>query len=377
MDALKRFALPALLLALVIATVLVFTGQEETKRLTARFERTVSVYEGSDVRVLGVAVGKVESVTPSGTDVVVKMVYDADVQIPDDAEAVIVAPSIVGDRYIQLTPVFEQGDKQLADGAELATDRTAEPLELDQIYASLDDLNVALGPKGANQDGALNDLLEVTAANLGGQGKRLNQTIEDVGALSATLDNNKEELFGAAADLEGFINTLAENDQTVRSFNEQVSRLSTMLEGERDELAAALRNLATAMGEVSTFVKDNKDILSRNIKGLNRVSKVLVKQRDALAEVLQVAPVALNNLGLTYNPQAGTLDTRANLDQLGNVIAADPALFLCSVLNQADQSGGSCDLIQQALPRAGFRAGGANSRGRFDLTLNGLTEGSR
>ena len=377
MDALKRFGIPLVLLALVVATVLVFTTGEQTKKLTARFERTVSVYEGSDVRVLGVAIGKVDKVIPSGTDVIVEMHYDAEVRVPDDAQAVIVAPSIVGDRYIQLTPVFTEGDQELSDGAELATDRTAEPLELDQIYASLNDLNIALGPDGANKKGALNDLLQVTAANFGGQGEKLNQTIEDFGDFSATLDNNKEELFGAAQDLEGFVSTLAENDSTVRSFNEQIARLSTMLEGERDELAAALRNLATALTEVSSFVKDNKDNLSRNIKGLNRVSKVLVKQRDALDEVLRVAPVALNNLALTYNPQAGTLDTRSNMDQSGGIIASDPALFLCSVVGQADTSGDSCDLIQQAFPRTGFREGGARSQDRFDLTLGGLTEGAR
>lgn len=377
MAMLKKIGIPLLLLALVAALVLAFTGGEETKRLTAHFPRTVSVYEGSDVRVLGVAVGKVDSVTPSGTDVEVTMHYDAEVQIPDDAEAVIVAPSVVGDRFIQLTPVFEQGDKVLADGAELSTDRTSVPLELDQIYASLDDLTVALGPQGANKKGALNDLLQVTAENFAGQGEKLNQTIKDFGRFSTSLDNNKEELFGAAADLEGFISTLAENDTTVRRFNQSMSELSTMLAGERDELAAALRNLAEAMTQVSSFVKENRDALGRNIRGLNRVSKVLVRQREALDEILEVAPVALNNLGLTYNPQAGTLDTRANLDQIGNVIGADPATFICSILEQADGSGQSCDLVQEVLPRTAFRAGGARSGDRFDPTLGGLTEGSR
>jgi len=376
MGVLRRFGIPLLLVALVAVAALTFLRGGETKTLTAHFPRTVSVYEGSDVRVLGVAVGKVDSVTPSGTDVVVRMHYDGEVRVPADAKAVIVAPSIVGDRYIQLTPVFEQGDKVLADGAELSVDDTSVPLELDEIYSSLNDLNVALGPKGANQDGALSDLLKVTAENFDGQGEQLNRTIHDVGELSATLDNNKEELFGAAADLEGFIGTLAENDTTVRRFNQSVARLSTMLAGEREELAAALRNLGTAMTEVQRFVRDNKDNLHRNIRGLNRVSKVLVKQRDALDEILRVAPVALNNLGLTYNPQAGTLDTRANLGELGNVIGADPAAFLCSVVRQADKSGSSCDLIKQILPRTGFR-GGAHAGDRFDLTLGGLTEGSR
>ena len=44
------------------------------------------------------------------------------------------------------------------------------------------------------------------------------------------------------------------------------------------------------------FVKDNREILGRNIKGLNRVAKVLVKQRGALDEILTTGPVALNNL---------------------------------------------------------------------------------
>ena len=96
MATLQKFGVPLVLLALLVAGVFVFTGGDEPKRLTAHFPRTVSVYEGSDVRVLGVAIGKVVTVTPSGTDVEVQMEYDAEVDVPADAEAVIIAPSIVG-----------------------------------------------------------------------------------------------------------------------------------------------------------------------------------------------------------------------------------------------------------------------------------------
>ena len=206
------------------------------------------------------------------------MHYDANVALPQDAQAVIVAPSIVGDRYIQLTPVYESGPK-LADGATLASEDTSVPLELDQIYCSLDELNVALGPNGANENGALTDLLETTAANFGGQGAQFHQTIQDFSKLSQTLDDNKEQLFGSARELEGFINTLATNDQTVRQFNQSLSSVSDLLSGERQELAAALHNLSIGLGDVATFVKENRDILGKNIKNINRVAKVLVKQR--------------------------------------------------------------------------------------------------
>ena len=90
-----------------------------------------------------------------------------------------------------------------------------------------------------------------------------------------------------------------------------------MLSGERGELAASLHNLGIAMRQVSGFVRDNREVLGKNIAGLDRVTKVLVKQRAALDETLRNAPLALNNLALTYNPQAGTLDTSANLGELG------------------------------------------------------------
>src|SRR4051795_6418465 len=208
MNLVKKLILPLAILALVVAAGLTMFRSDDSKTLTAHFPRTISIYEGSDVRVLGVPVGTVDTVTPSGTDVVVTMHYDADVRVPDDAKAVIIAPSVVGDRYVQLTPVYD-GGKVLADGATLSVDRTAVPLELDQIYSSIDDLTVALGPTGANKEGALSDLLETTAANFGGQGAKFNTTIKNFSKLSSTLDDNKEELFGSARQLEGFISTLA------------------------------------------------------------------------------------------------------------------------------------------------------------------------
>lgn len=372
----KKLLIPGVIVALLAAFVFtILTGGDEPKHLTASFPRTVSLYVGSDVRVLGVPIGTVESVTPQATEVKVTMSYDADVSIPDDAQAVIISPSIVGDRFVQLTPVFTDG-KALADGAELDLSRTSTPLELDEVYGSLDDLTVALGPNGANKDGALSALLDSTAKNWGGQGEQFHQTIGDIGKLTGTLEDNKEELFDTAARLESFISTLAENDTTVRDFNQSLGQVSTVLSGEREELSASLRNLAVAMGEVSGFVKENREVLGSNIKGLNRVAKVLVKQRDALDEILEVAPVALANLNLTYNPQAGTLDTRANIGELVNQVSSDPATLLCGLVNQSDRNGEICDLINQALPRPGALSGDRPPAPgpTYDATLGGLVE---
>ncbi len=377
MNELRRFGpLAVIAILLVGGIVWFFSGDGGSKTVTAYFPRTVSVYEGSDVRVLGVSIGQVEEVTPEGTRVKVVMRYDDEFKIPEDAEAVIVSPSVVGDRYVQLTPAYKSGPV-MADNTVLDLQDTAVPLELDEIYQSLDDLTVALGPNGANSEGALTDLLEVTAENFDGQGEKFHQTIEDFGELSGTLENNKEELFSSARQLQAFIETLADNDSTVRDFNQSLGDVSQLLSEERDELSAALRNLGVALDQVGTFVKTNRDVLGRNISGLNRVSKVLVKQRGALDEILKAGPLALNNLALAFNPQAGTLDTNANVGNLEGEIESNPGLFLCALISANDPNGELCDLINGiGLPRSGlFGAGtGSWSDDVYDPTLNGLVE---
>lgn len=383
MSLLRRALAPLVVAALVIGAALTVLGGEEQKTLTAHFPRTISIFEGSDVRVLGVPVGKVDTVTPRGTDVVVEMHYDAEVQLPADAKAVVVAPAVVGDRYIQLTPAYDGGEV-LANGEVLGTDRTAIPLELDQVYGSIDELTVALGPEGANREGALTDLLRTTAENFGGQGAKFHQTIKDFGALSQTFDDNKEELFGSMAELEAFISTLAENDQTVRDFNTSLAQVSTMLAGEREELTASLANLATALGEVRTFVKDNRDVLARDIRGLNRVARTFARHRDHLDEILKAGPVALNNLYLAYNPQTGTLDTNSNMGHIGDVIQGDPDRLLCGFVNQTDRSGAACNLIKliveplvDARPRPAALGRSSRDGERYDPSFGGLVEVER
>jgi len=287
----------------------------------------------------------VDTVEPAGTTVKVTMTYDSTVKVPADAKAAIIAPSVVGDRYVQLTPVYKSGPV-MKDGATLDTDSTGIPLELDQIYQSLDDITVALGPNGANKEGALTRLLQSTAKNFGGQGEQFNETIHNLSRFTSTLDNNKDALFDTAREVERFVGALEKNDQTVRDFNDSLAAASSVLEGERDDLAAALRNLGIATEQVSSFVKENQQALSDNIKGLVQVTDILVRQRDALDETLSAAPTALSNLYHTYNPHAGTLDTRTNMGENINALAANPIETLCSLVAPVEGSKALCDQLK-------------------------------
>jgi virulence factor Mce-like protein len=296
----------------------------------------------------------------------------------------VISPSIVGDRFIQLTPVYKGGDV-MADNVRLDLDHTATPLELDQIFGSITDLTTALGPDGANKPGpdgtgALTRLLDSTARNFGGQGVQFNQTLQNLSKLTKTLANNKDELFGTVSEVEKFTNTLAKNDDTVRRFNDSLASGAQLLADEREDLAAVLQNLSVAMTQVKSFVRENKSLLSSNIKELNTLSKVLVKNRDAVDETLSAAPVALNNLFLAYNETSGTLDTRANIGETVNKLTSTPSVVLCALVPDA------CGPLSSLVKTLGLqRAGALDSDGGLrtttvepvDPTLGGLVEVSR
>ncbi|MDX8036288.1 MCE family protein [Lentzea sp. BCCO 10_0856] len=326
-----RFIAIACVLALVITAGLwwVFTSMNGRK-VTAHFAAAVGVYPGGDVRVLGVKVGTIDEVTPEGKTVKVVFTVDRDVRVPESAQAVVVAPSVVSDRYVQLAPAYT-GGPMLGDNAVIPRERTATPVELDDLYSSLDKLTTALGPNGANADGALADLLNSAAKNLEGNGQALNDMLKNLGQATRTLSGSKEDLFATVDNLQKFTAMLAANDSQVRDFNKQLADVSKMLADERGDLGAALNELATALQQVQGFIKDNRAVLKSNVDKLASITQVLVNQRAALAETLDVAPLALGNLQNSYNAASGTLDTRANINELNQ----PPIVLICKLVQQA------------------------------------------
>ncbi|MCC5473636.1 MCE family protein [Streptomyces sp. NPDC059680] len=321
-------------LAVVAGLAVALWPGPDPVRVTAYFPRTVGIYPGSDVRVLGVRIGEVRKITPEGGRVRVELEYDRGRRVPANAQAAIINSSVVSDRYVQLLPVYRKGP-ELRDGDVIPESRTAVPVELDRIFDSLHTTAEALGPDGANKKGSLSRLLGVSADNLRGQGENLNRTVGDLSQAVTTLSDGRGDLFGTVRNLQVFTAALAADDTGVRSFDTDLADVAGQLAGERKDLAAALKYLAAALGDVSGFVKGNKKALTSDVRGLAKVTKVLVSQRAALEELLTVAPTGLSNLQDAYNPAAGTLDTRNNAQT-----SQDPASLLCSILRTTGDAGG-------------------------------------
>lgn len=311
-----RLATPASValaaIAILIATLGWSAMDKAPVRITADFTSTVGVYPGSDVRLMGVPIGKVTSVTPRGAVVRVAMEYDSSYVVGGDAEALIVSPSVVADRFVQLTPPYSGRGTRLVSGTHLGVDRTRVPVELDEIYATAHDLLDALGPNGANGGGAVNRFLRTTAANLQGSGQVLHDAIQAMSGAADVFNSGSTDFFSSVASLQSLTSTFAANDTDVRAFNDQMAEMLTYLSSERQSLGTLLQTMSDSFGTITQFVKSNRSALRDDVSGLLDVSIALVAEKGALERIAQTIPLGLDNLNRTWDDNAQAARTRGN-----------------------------------------------------------------
>lgn len=304
LSATTRRLLTALVVTLLALAGLAIVRDSGTPQhtLTASFARTTGLYAGAKVKVLGVPVGHVEEIKVVGTRVRVRITYDAGVQLPADVHALIVPPSIVGDRFIQLAPAYDSGPT-LPDGASLGPDRTGVPLELDDTYAALDKLARGLGPNGANADGALSRLVTATAQNITGHGAAFNATVRAFANAISTLAASSGDVNATVTDLAALTGTLAGKDAQLRALVTNLARVGTQLNGQRDDISGAVVELQQALGQVARFTRENRAALHTTIGSATDVSAVLSRRTRELSTLLDLAPVGLSNLAEIYLPK--------------------------------------------------------------------------
>ena len=334
--------------AVVVVAVLVagifflFPGLGKTT-ITAQFPSTTGRYAGDDVRVLGVKVGSVESIDPNGTGATVVMNVDRSVDIPADAKAVIIAPSLVAARFVQLTRVYTGGES-MADGAEIPLDRTAVPVEWDEIKTELTKLSDALGPQGAADQGSLGNFIDTVGDNLDGNGDALRSTLRELSDTMKTLSDGRTDLFATIRNLQMFVTTLSSSNQQIVQFGGRLQSVSSLLADTSDELGTALQDLDVAIGDVNRFVTDNRTSLTEQVGRLADATSVLVEKRPQLEQVLHVAPTALANFNNIYSPKQGSLN-----GVLAASNARNPINMVCGLIRglETNDSDRTADLCAQ------------------------------
>ncbi|MFD6353887.1 MCE family protein [Nocardia tengchongensis] len=301
-----RVAAIVTLVAIVAGGVYTGVSRIGKPQITAYFPSTVGLYKGDEVRILGVRVGTIDSVDPGKDKATVKMTIDRGIDIPADAKAVLVSPSVVSARFIQLAPAYTGGAK-MHDGSVIPLERTAVPVEWDDIKVELNKLATSLGPVGEDKQGTFGRFVNTAADNLDGNGQAFRDTLKELSATLTTLSDGRTDLFGTIKNLQQFVDVLSKSNDQIVQFGGRLASVSQVLAGVSGDLGAGLDNLDSAVSDVKKFLDSHGTALSTDLAQLADVTSTLVEKRPQIEQVLHTAPTALVNFYQLYNPAQGTV----------------------------------------------------------------------
>lgn len=280
--------------ALTVLGLLGGCGGSSATTVTARFSDAAGLFTGNDVGVLGVRVGEVTEITPRGDRVDVTLRIDSGVKIPADAGAVVVSRSVATDRYVELTPVYDAGPV-MRSGTVLDESRTRSPVEFDELLESLRRISDDLSGEGDDAK-PVNDLLEVGAKTLDGNGKTIARGLRDLATTLDAVNSASGDVEGELENLDTLTAALADNDALVRDFTHQVADATEMLDDEHDSMEETFDALAAMVREVTKFSRDHRADIRAQVEDMQAIVGTMVDERKGLERLLQTMPLMMQNV---------------------------------------------------------------------------------
>ncbi|HET6734421.1 MCE family protein [Mycobacterium sp.] len=332
----NRFVLAvAAVLVGLISAASVFLVRETVFRpttISAYFAAATAIYPGDQVRVAGVKVGHIASIQPQTNRVKLVMNVDRGVLIPADAQAVIVAANLVAARYVELTPAHRSsgpgsGGPTMPDGGVIPIERTAVPVEWDEVKAQLMRLATDLGPSSDVSTPSVARFIDSAASALAGNGDKLRQTLSQLSGVGRILADGSGNIVDTINNLQVFVTALRDSNQQIVQFQDHFATLTSVVDNNRSDLDAALTNLSTAVGEVQRFIAETRDKTSEQVQRLANVTTNLAEHRNDLEQLLHVAGPAISNGYADYNADTGTILGSVSLTNFSN-----PLHFFCSAV---------------------------------------------
>ena len=304
-EATRWIAIAAVFLFLagaVGAVVRVATGPP-TRSISAQFIEAPGLFPGNDVDVLGIDVGRVTSIRPGPGYVTVKMQVYKSVKVPSNANAVLMAPEVVSDRFVELEPAYTSGPTMPA-GTLIPLSQTAIPQSVDEVYYQLNRLALQLGPQGANKNGALSDLVHQLAVSLGPNGQSFHNAVVQFSQALDTLAAHPDAVAGTLTNLGQLSQALADNRQAYESFSANLASVSQILANDRGDITSTLQALQTLFANLTDFIDNDGANLGSSISNLRTFAAALSSQQTALAQAYDLAPLSLQNLDRAIDKSA-------------------------------------------------------------------------
>jgi phospholipid/cholesterol/gamma-HCH transport system substrate-binding protein len=212
-----------------------------------------------DVRIHGVLVGQVRSVSEDGSQAVIKLGLQpsAAKNIPENVTVEIRPTTLFGQKYVSLIDPAKPSGRPLHDGSVIPASRVSTNVELQQVLATLFPLLRSIRP------GDLNSTLYALATALQGRGEKLGETVDQLDSYLAAMNQHLPTLRKDLQLLADVSTTYGLAAPDLVSLLENATTTARTVAQKQDDLSGFLTSM-TKLSQVSTRV------LTTNEQGIFR-----------------------------------------------------------------------------------------------------------
>ncbi|SCX23565.1 virulence factor Mce family protein [Mycolicibacterium fluoranthenivorans] len=343
---LPHFSRTAVILTALVVAVAIGAGvvgwnvykKLTTTTVTAYFPEVLALYPGDKVLIMGVQVGKIDSITTDGDKMKVVFHFNSKYKVPENASASVLNPSLVASRVIQLSPPYT-GGPAMADGATIPLERTQIPVEYDELRDQVTRILADLGPSKEQPKGPFGDIIESFADGFAGKGEQFNKTIQGLSEALDALHQGRGDIVAVIKSLATFVNALYKNDQQFVALNDNLAQFTNSFTNTDREVATALQDLNNVLATTRKFLDENGKPLTADIKNLSDVTTTILQPepRNGLETGLHAYPNLVSNVVNIVSPNQGGIVAVPVLPGVTNF--SNPLNFICSTIQAGSRLG--------------------------------------
>ena len=279
------------------------------------FDNSNGVFPGDDVRILGVPVGKVEKIEPEPERVKISFWFDDKYKVPADVNAVILSPQLVTGRAIQLTPAYTAGpDVGRRRGDPAGAHRGAGRVGRHPRPTSAAHRTAAAHQAGRREHAG--EFVNTAADNLRGQGATIRDTVIKLSQALSALGDHSKDLFATFKNLSTLVSALHDSTDLLAQLNQNLAAVTACWPTTRTRSVRAVEDLNAVVGDLQSFVADNREALGTTSDKLASITTALVESLDDIKQTLHLAPTTFQNFSNIYRAGQGCVHRRAGGQQL-------------------------------------------------------------
>jgi phospholipid/cholesterol/gamma-HCH transport system substrate-binding protein len=289
-----RFAVFAAVCLLGIFALLAIFAQlrfDKEVLYRAHFANTTGLKPGDFVRIAGVEVGKVETITlERNATLTVEFGADASVVLTEGSRAAVRYDNLIGDRYLGL----EEGPgstKVLPPGGTIALANTEPALDLDALIGGFRPLFRALNPDQVN---ALSGEL-ISAFQ--GQGETISSLLAQTASVTNTLADRDKLIGDVITNLNTVLGTIGDQSE---QFDKTVTSLAELVDGleqRKVDVTNGLAYLNEASGSIADLLVQARPPLKEIVTQTDRAASSVLADHDYFDNLLKTLPDKYQILG--------------------------------------------------------------------------------